>query len=203
MCGEVVAAIAAEEDESPTALARMGAISTAVAIRLATKFTTETPDAVPPPGTRRETVPDPRNNIANPTGAVTGIDMTDPYSEDKSIYLLTGHGATGWPTENFLPTLASNGGPAGQKAAWGYLKQKIETRTVRAEDLHPARAEPRRNTPGIPTQKTPVKGRTKTAKNAAGDTALTAWNATCDTAMLEEVDTPPMNTRLAGKIREG
>ena len=45
----MVAALAGEEDESPTALALKGAISSTVAIRLATTFTTETGGAVPPP----------------------------------------------------------------------------------------------------------------------------------------------------------
>ena len=55
---EVVAARAAEEDESPTTLALKGDISSTVAIHLAKTFTTEMGSPVPPPAPRRELVPD-------------------------------------------------------------------------------------------------------------------------------------------------
>ena len=70
---EVVAAPAAEEDESPTELALKESISSAVAIRLATTFTTETRGAVPPPAPRREPVPDSScSAIQGSTGGLEG-----------------------------------------------------------------------------------------------------------------------------------
>ena len=110
---EVVAALAVEEDESPTALALKGAISSAVAIRLATTFTTETGGAVPPPAPRNEPVPDSIFNIADPIGAVPGIERMDPHPEGRAIYLPIVHGATGRTTENVLPILAGTGDPRG------------------------------------------------------------------------------------------
>ena len=110
---EVMAALAAEEDESPTASALKGAISSAVAILLATTFTTEPGGAVPPPAPRREPVPDSSFNIADPIGAVPGMDRMDPHPEGRAIYLPTVHGATGGTTENVLPILAGTGDPRG------------------------------------------------------------------------------------------
>ena len=111
---EVLAPLAAEEDESPTALALKGAISSAVSIRLATIFTTETGGTVPPPASRCETGPDSSNNIADPISAVSWIYMMDPHPEVEAIYLPTVQGATGRTTEIFLPILAGTGGPAEQ-----------------------------------------------------------------------------------------
>ena len=69
--------------------------------------------------------------------------------------------------------------------------------------MHPARTGLKRNTPGIPTQKTPLTGRMKTTRNAAGDTAITARNATGDTAMPEGEVTPPMMTHPVQKTLAG
>ena len=61
---EVVTALAAEEDDSPTAFALKGAITSAVDIRLAMKFTTETVGAVPSSAPNRETFPSSSYNFA-------------------------------------------------------------------------------------------------------------------------------------------
>ena len=84
-----------------------------MAIHLATTFTTETGGAVPPPPPRREPVPDSRFNIADPIGAVPGLDRMDPHPEGRAIYPPTVHGATGRTTETFLPILAGTGDPRG------------------------------------------------------------------------------------------
>ena len=107
----MVAALAAEEDESQTALALEGAISSAMATRLATSFRIETGGAVPPLAPRREPVPDSSFNIADLMGAVPRIDRMDPHREFKSIYLPAVHGVSGRATENVLPILAGTGGP--------------------------------------------------------------------------------------------
>ena len=125
---EVVAALAAEEDESSIALALTGAISSAVAIRLATTFTTETGGVVLPPAPRREPVPDSSFNIADPIGAVPGIDRMDPDPEDRAIYLPTVHGATERTTEIVPPYSPVRATPAGQTTAWGSTRQIIGNR---------------------------------------------------------------------------
>ena len=126
---EVVAALAAKEDESSTALALKGPISSAVAIRLATKFTTETGGAVPPPAPRYEPIPDSIFNIPDPIGAVPGMDRMDPQPEGRAIYLPTVHGATGRTAENILPIRPVRAIPAGQTTARGSTRQRIGTRT--------------------------------------------------------------------------
>ena len=69
--------------------------------------------------------------------------------------------------------------------------------------MHPARTGQKRNTPGIARQKPPVIGRMKTARNAAGDTAITDRNATGDTAMPEGEVTPPTMTHPVRKTPAG
>ena len=113
------AALAAEEDESPTALALNGASSFILAISLATTFKTETGGAVPPLAPRREPVPDSSLNIADPIGAVPGIDRMDTHPEGRAVYLPTVHGATGRTTETFHPILGGMGDPRGTENRQG------------------------------------------------------------------------------------
>ena len=112
---EVVAALAAEEDGSPTALALKGSISSAVAIRLATILRTETGGKVPPPAPRGETVPCSSFNFADPIGVVPGIDTMDPHPEGRAIYLPAVHGATRGPQEMSSPYSPVRVAPAGRK----------------------------------------------------------------------------------------
>ena len=115
---EVVAALAAKEDESPTALALEGAIGSAVAIRLATKFTTETGGAVPPPAPRREPVPDSSINIAYPLGAIPGIDRMDPHPEAEASSCQPFTVLQGGPQKMSSPYSPVRATPAGQTTAW-------------------------------------------------------------------------------------
>ena len=119
MRDEVVAVLSAEGDESATAFALKEGISSAVVSRLATMSTTETGGAVLRPTPRRETVPGSSHNFADPNGSVPGINMMDPHSEGKAIYLPTVHGVIGGTTENFPSTPAGTGGPRGTENCSG------------------------------------------------------------------------------------
>ena len=96
--------------------------------------------------------------------------------------------------------------PAGQKTAWGALRQKSDSRIGPSEAAHPALKDtPRRVQKTPPRQKTQdiaTGRRARAATDATRDTAMpegpitppmiTAKDAIRDTAMPEEVDTPPM-----------
>ena len=103
-----MAALAVEKDQSPTALDLKGAISSAVAIFLAT---IETGGAVPPQEPRREPVPDSSFSIANAIVAVPGIDRMDPHPEGRSMYLSIVQVTTGRTTDIFFPILTGTSDP--------------------------------------------------------------------------------------------
>ena len=81
---------------------------------------------------------------------------------------------------------------ARQKSSWGSPRHDIGIRSDRADDTHPTRTEPKRDTPVILTQKTPVTGCKKNVKNATGDTAMLAGG-----------DILLITTKPARKIGEG
>ena len=120
--------------------------------------------------------------------------------------------------------------PAGQKTAWGASRQKRDSRIGRAEEAHLALKDAPQRVPKTPprnkTEDVATGQRASTAADAMGDTAMTATdatrdtartatdtigdtamiittNATSDTAMPEEVVTPPMMTTLSRTNRVG
>ena len=116
---EVVAALATTGDASPTGTALKGAISSAVADRLATTFPTDA--GVSAPTLRDSTAPDPTFVHADPIGAAPGFGNMAPHPEGKPIYLPAFHGATGGPTDNGPPALADTASPRGTENRLGRL----------------------------------------------------------------------------------
>lgn len=109
---KVVAALAAESDETPAARALDRATSSVVAVRLATTFTSETICGTPLLASLGKAVPSSLSNISGTIGAVPEIDRMEPHPESKLMYLpivtVTEGSATkspphadryGWPLE--------------------------------------------------------------------------------------------------------
>ena len=114
---EVVTALATVYDESPSGTALKGAISSAVADRLATTFPAEA--GVDARAQHDSTAPDFTQTHAEPIGAAPGIGTMAPHPEGKSIYLPPFYGATGGPTDNGPPVLADTTGPRGTENRLG------------------------------------------------------------------------------------
>ena len=114
---EVETALATVDEQSPSGTALKGAISSAVANRLATTFPTGV--GVDARAQRDSTAPDPTLTHAEPIGAAPGIGTTAPHPEAKSIYLPPFYGATGGPTENGPPVLADTAGTSGTENRLG------------------------------------------------------------------------------------
>ena len=133
---EVVTALATVDDESLSGTALKGAISSAVANRLATNFPAEA--EVDARAQRDSTASDFTQTNAEPIGVAPGISKMAPHPEGKSIYLPTLYGAIGGPTENTHPTLADTAGPRGTENLLGRFA---------TEKRQPGRSS-RRNTPG-------------------------------------------------------
>ena len=190
---ELVAARAIDSDASPTGTALKGAISSAVADRLATTFPTDTGEDAH--ATRAFTASVPTFTIADPIGAAPGSGNLAPHPEGKAIYLPTFDGVTGRPTEKGPPHSPIRSLPAGQKTAWEASRQKSDNLIGRAEDAHPARTKPIRTR----VQKAPPTQKTTTV--ATGRREITAMDATGDTAMPGVEALPPMTTRPTRMIR--
>ena len=114
---EVVTALATVDDESPSGTALKGAISSAVANRLATTFPAEA--GIDARAQRNSTAPDFTQMHAEPIGAAPGIGTMAPHTEGTSIYLAPFCGATGGPTDNCPPVLADTAGPRGTENCLG------------------------------------------------------------------------------------
>ena len=114
---EVVTALATVDDESSSGRALKGAISSAVADRLATTFPAET--GVDASAQRDSTAPEFTQTHAGPIGAAPGMGTMDLHSQGKSIYLPPISGPTGGPTENGPPVLADTAGPRGTENRLG------------------------------------------------------------------------------------
>ena len=108
---EVATALATVDEESSSGTALKGAISSAVANRLATTF--HTGAGVDARAQRDSSAPDSTLKHAEPIGAAPGIGTMAPHPEGKSIYLPPFYGATGGPTDNGPPVLADTAVPRG------------------------------------------------------------------------------------------
>ena len=114
---EVVTALATADDEYPSGTALKGAISSAVADRLATTFPAEA--GVDARAQRDSTAPDLTQTHAEAISAAPGIGTMAPHLKGKSIYLPPFYSATGGPTDNSPPVLADTAGPRGTKNRLG------------------------------------------------------------------------------------
>ena len=106
---EVVTALTTVDEESPSGTALKGAISSAVANRLATTFPAEA--GVDARAQRDSTPLEFTRKHAEPIGAAPGIVTMAPHPDCKSIYLPPFYGAKGGPIYNGPPVLADTAGP--------------------------------------------------------------------------------------------
>ena len=116
---EVLKVLATVEKESPSGTALKGAISSAVADRLATTLSAEA--GVDACAQRNSTAPDFMQTHAEPIGAAPGIGTMAPHPEGKSIYIPPIYSATRRPTENGPLVLADTAGPRGTENRLGRL----------------------------------------------------------------------------------
>ena len=116
----VVAALAIEDEESHSGTALKGAISSAVADRLATTFPAEA--GVDAPALRDSTASFSSFTRAETICAVLEIGTMPAHPDGKPIYLPPFYGATGGPTENGPSALADTASPYGTENRLGGLE---------------------------------------------------------------------------------
>ena len=114
---EVATALATVDEESPSGTALKGAISSAVANRLAVTFPIGA--GVDTRAQRDSTALDSTLTHTKPIADAPGIGTMAPHPEGKSIYLPPFEGATGRPTDNGSPIFADTAGPCGTENRLG------------------------------------------------------------------------------------
>lgn len=112
----MIAALAPEEDGSPTATDLKVSIKFAMAVLLATTFTSETFQAVPPQAPRVRAIPVSIRTFAEAVGGVPVLDMMEPHSDSKPIYLQASYGPESGAPEIVPPLFRQYGRPRGTES---------------------------------------------------------------------------------------